>query len=259
MANPTFPQGTFCWIELGTTDAASARKFYTSLFGWTTKDNPLPDGGLYSMCLTKGKEVGAFYEMDAKKKKSAPPHWLSYIAVTSADKTTAKAKSLGARAIMEPFDVMDVGRMALISDPTGATFALWEPKSHTGAKAETGEIGSFCWFELATNDTKKAATFYSSLFEWKMKTGGNDGYTEIYGPGKNPIGGMMAIKPETGDVMPHWMVYFAVTDCDATAKKAKALGGKWCVPPMDIPNVGRFSVFSDPQGAVFAVFQMEEK
>jgi hypothetical protein len=177
--------------------------------------------------------------------------------VTRADESAAKAKELGGKVLMEPFDVMDQGRMANIEDPTGASFAIWEPKKHTGAEV-VNEPGSFCWNELYTTDPKRAGDFYSALFGWSrepMQTPTGE-YT-IFKKEDAQAAGMMKIPKEMGPVPPHWLVYFAVDDSDKTAEKAKGMGGKITVPPMDIPNIGRFAILNDPQGADFAVIKLE--
>ena len=144
--------------------------------------------------------------------------------------------------------------MIIFKDPTGAMLSVWEPKAHFGADLVNAP-GSACWSELATTDVKTAGAFYSSLFGWSLKES-SDGmpYTEIGNKGRM-IGGMMPVNgPALQDVPPHWSVYFAVDNCDATAEKAEGLGATLCVPPTDIPNVGRFAVVQDPQGAFFSIF-----
>jgi predicted enzyme related to lactoylglutathione lyase len=157
--------GSFCWVELATNDAAAAKSFYTSLFGWSVDEHPMGDGATYTMLQKNGKAAGALYPLGPQQ-KGVPPHWNSYVCVESADDAAARAKDLGARVVMEPFDVMDYGRMAVVQDPTGAILSLWQPGAHVGARV-INEPGSFCWNELYTRDPKKAADFYSALFGWK--------------------------------------------------------------------------------------------
>ena len=252
------PPGTFCWPELATTDQKAAVAFYRSLFGWDVNEQPIGPAEMYSMFQMRGKEIGAAYTLRAEERQhGAPPHWNAYVTVSSADDAVKRAQALGAKVFAPPFDVMDVGRMAVLQDPTGAMFQVWEPKKHIGAKI-LREPGALCWTELATNDTEAAKTFYTSLFGWKEKTstGGGMTYTE-FSVGDLPGAGMMAMNEEMKamHVPPNWMSYFEVADCDATANHAKALGATLFVPPHDIPNVGRFSVIQDPQGAVFAIFK----
>src|SRR5262245_47119948 len=156
--------GTFCWVELATTDPAAAKRFYGDLFDWSVEDMPAGEGMTYTMLKLGGKNAGALYHLDEDRRKAGvPPHWFTYVAVTSADESAKKAASLGGTVVQQPFDVMDVGRMAVLQDPTGAHFAVWEPKRHHGTGI-VGEPGSHVWTELLTTDTKKAGDFYSKLF-----------------------------------------------------------------------------------------------
>jgi predicted enzyme related to lactoylglutathione lyase len=252
----TYAPGKFCWVDLGTTDAPAAKRFYTGLFGWTAEDRPTGGDMTYTMFALGGKSVAALYQQDAQQQAMGiPPNWLSYISVESADAAAERTKGLGGTVLMEPFDVLDVGRMAMIQDPTGAVVALWEPRRHIGAEL-IEEPNTLAWNELATTDTARAGTFYAGLLGWaseRQQYGAID-YT-IFKLGEQMSGGMMAIAPDWGPVPPHWLVYFAVEDCDAAADRAEELGGAVHMPPTDIPRVGRFAMFRDPQGAVFAVIK----
>ena len=251
-----YAPGAFCWIELGTSDPEAAKRFYNQIFGWSAVDMPAAPDLIYTMLRKDEKDVGALYKLkEEHKAEGVPPHWLSYISVDSADETAKRAKELGGTVVMDPFDVFDVGRMAILQDPTGATFAIWQPRVHIGARVKD-EPNTLCWNELGTNDTDKAREFYTKLFGWSSKTDESaTPYTEFSNAGI-PHGGMMKIAPEWGNVPPHWMPYFAVEDCDGTAGKAAGLGASTMVPPTDIPNVGRFAVLGDPQGAVFAIIKL---
>jgi predicted enzyme related to lactoylglutathione lyase len=255
-----YAPGTFCWVELATTDGEAGKKFYTELFGWDFIDNPIGPGMVYTMLKLDGKDVGALYQLN--EGMGAPPgtpaNWLSYVSVESADNSAGKIKELGGTLLKEPFDVFDVGRMAVVQDPTGAVFALWQPLKHQGAEA-VNVPNSFCWNELATKDAKKAGDFYSGLFGWgkNVQQMGPMTYTSFIN-GERPAGGMYEPTPDMGNVPPHWLVYFAVDDCDAKAKKAGELGANTIVPPADIPGVGRFAVIQDPQGAAFGIIKLEK-
>jgi uncharacterized protein len=254
------PAGNFCWFELGTTDQNAAREFYGQLFGWQSVDSPLPPeagGGVYTMFTLDNKEVGACYTLGPQQ-AGAPPHWMPYVAVKSADDTAARMAELGGNAFMPPFDVMTFGRMMTFGDPTGASLSIWESKEHTGADLVDAP-GSACWCELATRDTGAAAAFYTALFGWTTKESQSPGmvYTE-WSNGGRPIGGMLPMDaPQWEGIPPHWLTYFTVEDADAAAARVDQLGGKVMVPPADIPNTGRFSILADPQGAVFAVIKLD--
>ena len=249
--------GTFCWAELATTDQKAAVAFYGALFGWGVNDMPIGPTETYSMFQMRGKDVGAAYTMRPEERQhGAPPHWNLYVSVANVDESAKKAESLGAKVLAPPFDVMDVGRMAVLQDPTGAVFQLWQAKKHIGAKI-LSEPGALCWSELTTRDTKRAESFYTSLFGWTRKHAAPSAvmeYTEFHHQGK-PLGGMMAMPPNMPAHVPsYWMPYFQVTDVDASANKAKGLGANLMVGPQDIPNTGRFAILSDPQGAMFAIY-----
>ncbi|HEY8459877.1 MAG TPA: VOC family protein [Blastocatellia bacterium] len=247
--------GDFCWFELGASDQNAAKEFYVKLFGWQFDDSPLPPemGGVYTTLTKDGKKVGAMYQLGPHT-GDVPPHWMLYVAVESADEAVAKASELGAQTLCQPFDVMEHGRMAFFNDPTGATISVWQAKAHPGAELVNAP-GSACWGELATTDVKTAGAFYSSLFGWSLKESA-DGmpYVEFSNQGK-AIGGMRPLDDaQDQGAASRWSVYFAVEDCDATAKKAEELGATLRVPPTDIPNIGCFAVIRDPQGAFFSIF-----
>lgn len=248
--------GTFCWVELGTTDPAAAKKFYSELFGWGINDMPMGPDSFYTMLQLRGKDVAALCQLNpGQLAHGVPPHWLLYIAVESADEAAKAVIAAGGKTMMEPFDVFDAGRMTVAQDPAGATFGIWQARNHIGSQINN-EVNTFCWGELATRDAAASVAFYSKVFGWKAKTG-DPAYTEIH-LGGQPFGGMLTMTPEMGDAPPHWAPYFAVNDCDATAEKAKSLGASMCVPPQDIPNVGRFAVIADPQGAVFSIIKLTQ-
>ncbi len=249
--------GTFCWADLGTPDAAAAKRFYTELFGWRYEDMPMGEGADYTMFQVGGNWVAAMYPQDSQQQSQGiPPHWLSYVAVESADRTAERTRSLGGTVLMDAFDVFEVGRMAVVQDPTGAVVALWEARTHPGAGI-IGEPNSLCWNELNTGDPDRASAFYTGLLGWEtQKQPMGDFIYTYFKQGERRNGGMMQITPEMGPIPPHWAVYFAVDDCDGKAARATALGGKVLVPPTDVPDVGRFSILQDPQGAAFAIVKL---
>lgn len=250
----THVPGNFCWVELATSDPAAAKDFYSGLFGWQAEDLPVGEGMVYTMLRLGGKEVGALYGLqEDQKAQGIPPNWLAYVAVAKADEAAALAASLGGTVLAAPFDVAAHGRMAVLQDPTGATVALWEAKDHKGAGHFNAQ-GGMCWHELATGDTKVAEDFYTRLFGWTAQHSNSPGmeYIEWVNQGKH-IGGLLHLQ--WAGSPPAWTTYFMVASCDKSSATAEALGGKVIVPPQDIPNVGRFSVIADPQGACFSIFE----
>jgi len=250
--------GTFCWVELSTTDQNAAKKFYSELFGWSINDVPMGPDGVYTIFQLNGKDVAAACgQQPEQTSQGIPPNWLSYIAVESADDTAKAIAGAGGSVMMGPFDVNDAGRMAVAQDPTGAIFSIWQPGRNIGVGVKN-ENNAMCWQELATGDVEAAKKFYSTVFGWDPQTKGVGTpaeYTEIYFGGQ-PMGGMMQIKPEWGNMPPNWTVYYDVADCDACVAKAESLGGRICMPPTDIPQTGRFAVIQDPQGAAFNIIEL---
>lgn len=248
--------GTFCWVDLSTTQQQAAKEFYHGLFGWEYEDLPVGEGHIYSMCKLRGKSVAAMATLcDDLQAKGVPPSWTSYISTPDVDTWCRRAKQMGATVDAEPYDVFDAGRMAFLTDPTGACFALWQPKEHIGAEIRD-EAGSLVWNELATHNVEASRAFYSELCNWKSQhmDMGRFVYTTFCREDKH-VGGMMPLQPEWGEIPSHWAPYFAVEHCDVTAKKATETGGIVMVPPTDIPSVGRFALIQDPQGAMFYVLQ----
>jgi hypothetical protein len=250
---------TFCWIELSANDVAKARKFYSDLFGWGANEMPMPDGQPYTIATIGDKHVCGLKTLDGEAKKmGAPPHWLSYVAVTNADEAAKKAKTLGGKVLVEPLEA-GPGRMAVIQDPAGATLALWQQHQSMGTFARN-EPNALGWNELVTTNVDASGKFHAQLFGWKpaaMDMGPAGTYTVFKGEERD-AGGMMAIPKEVKSPVSAWLVYFAVTDCDATVAKAKKAGATVHMEPADIPEVGRFSVLADPEGATFAVVCFEK-
>ena len=243
--------GTFSWADLATTDPEGAKGFYSELFGWRTSDDPIPGGGVYTMCRIGDKRVAAMSaQQDVEREQGIPPHWNNYVTVASADDTAARAKELGGQVLADPFDVMDVGRMAVIADPTGAVFCVWEPRTHIGAE-RVNEPGCLTWNDLNTSDAEAAREFYGALFGWEFERAPTDEVEYwVIKNGERSNGGVMQVQQQG---MPSvWLPYFGVEDVDAAKESAEAADASTLAPPRDVP-AGRFSVLRDPQGAVFAV------
>ena len=250
-------QGSFSWVELATNDSVAAKKFYGRLFGWTFDDMPSGPGMTYTMNKLGDQWASAMYQM-GEAMKGIPPHWDVYITVDDVDAVTKKAEANGASIVKAPFDVMDVGRMSVVKDPTGAVFCLWTARNHIGAGV-IHEPGSMTYNELFTSDVDRAGRFYTSTIGWKTEVVdmGPAGMYTLFkrASGTGNAGGMMPLGPHMKSVPPHWLTYFDVKDVDASAKLVTELGGNVLSSPMDIPNIGRFAVTQDPQGAAFAIYK----
>ncbi|HEY3749447.1 MAG TPA: VOC family protein [Pseudonocardiaceae bacterium] len=253
MEMTTYQPGTPSWVDLSTPDVSAAAEFYGTLFGWQVQDSMAEAGG-YRLADLRGKPVAG---IGPQMQPGMPPAWATYIATADADATAKAVNEAGGQTLMAPMEVMDVGTMAVFTDPTGAAFAVWQAGQHIGAGI-VDEPGSLSWNELTTRQPEAAIPFYRDVFGWDSVTHdmGGTPYTEWLLDGRGSVGGMMPMDDSfPAEVPAHWAVYFAVADADATVAKATELGGAVVVPPTDIPQ-GRFAMLVDPQGAAFNVIRL---
>jgi uncharacterized protein len=248
-----YTPGTFSWADLNTTDQAAAKTFYAELFGWSFQDVPAGEGVVYSMAHVDGKPVGAIsLQPEQQREAGAPPMWNSYITVESADHAVDRARNLGANVHAPAFDVFDAGRMAVIQDPQGAFFEVWEPREHIGAGLVNGP-GLLCWNELATPDMDGSASFYTEMFGWKTQPFADSPmpYLIVQTSDGRGNGG---IRPASEQEPTYWLVYFGIDDAHAAVGKVGELGGNTLVEPTDIGGGNQVAVYQDPQGAVFGLY-----
>jgi uncharacterized protein len=264
--------GVPCWVDTSQPDPEAAVAFYRDLFGWELED-VMPPGteGKYFMARIRGGDFAALGSIPEGAPQEAT--WNTYVWVESADEAASKVRDAGGSVVMEPFDVMDSGRMAVFTDREGAAFCVWQPKQHKGARI-VNEHGSLNFNDLHTRDAEAAKSFYGSVFGWRtLELEGGFAAWTLPGYGDhlerdNPdlrkqmaeadapkgfedvVASIVPIGDDQPDPRPHWGVTFAVDDADAIAEKATELGGKVLVPPMDAPWV-RMTVIADPQGATF--------
>lgn len=267
--------GVPCWVDTAQPDPEAALAFYGGLFGWDFEDvMPEGSGDRYVIGRIRGGDVAAVGSIP----EGAPPAatWSTYIWVASADETAAKARGAGGGVVTEPFDVMDLGRMAVLTDPEGVAFCVWEAKGHKGAQV-VNEHGSLNFNGLATRDPAGARAFYGAVFGWQTlalpagpmwtlpgygdhleerspglreqvaQMGGPEGFIDV-------VAALEPIAADDSETPAHWSVTFAVDDADATAAKAAALGGAVVRGPLDAPWT-RLAVIEDPQGARFIASQ----
>jgi predicted enzyme related to lactoylglutathione lyase len=255
----THAPGTFCWHELGTRDVAGAKQFYTEVLGWTYQDVPMGEMGTYTLIQIDGQDIAGMYEMKGPHFEGIPPHYLSYVATADVDASAAKAKEHGGEVMQPPMDVPGVGRMAVLKDPRGAVFALFQAGEHPGAAMVPDAMGTVCWNELVTDDVAAAGGFYADLFGWGRNESdmGGTSYT-MFAQGESMVAGLFGRTPEMAEanVPPHWMPYFTVADIRSAVKKAEELGAAVVVPPTEVPGVGTFSTIQDPTGAHVSIIQL---
>jgi predicted enzyme related to lactoylglutathione lyase len=240
--------GDFCWINIVTPDPAEAMEFFARVLGWKYFEM----SGIGHGMQVDGRNIGGIFDINGP---NCPPGMSPVIGVMvkvdNADAACEKIVSLGGKA-KPAFDIGDQGRMAVCHDPNGCEFDIWEPKKMPGTDADTAHHGSPSWSESVTTDVRKATEFYCDLFGWTAEVKHMPGmdYT-VFKNGGTEIAGMMPVPPHMGSVPPHWGTYFSVNDADLAARVAESLGAKLCVPPTDIPGIGRFCGITSPQGVTF--------
>jgi predicted enzyme related to lactoylglutathione lyase len=246
--------GKAIWADLATPDIEKSKDFYSKLFGWEPQILG-PEAGGYVLFSLKGKTVAAV----APAQEGQFPAWSVYFGTNDADATAKAVESAGGKVIVPPFDVLESGRMAVLQDPTGAFFSVWQPNTMKGFDV-INEPNTFSWAELNTRNTAGAEGFYPKVFGWGMKkseaSDGAPAYTEWQIDGQS-IGGEMDTTAFQMEVPPFWLAYFMVSDIDAAASKVKELGGQVMNGPSDYPG-GKFAVLMDSNNTVFGLLQGQQ-
>jgi predicted enzyme related to lactoylglutathione lyase len=262
-----YEHGVPCFVAGVFPDPGAAASFYSELFGWETENLMPPEHpGDYFLCRLRDREVAAIVSQHGAP---APPQavWTTLVSVESVDEATSRAVSGGGTVIGEPFDSPGGGRQAVLADPAGAVFSVWEPRERHGAEV-VNEPGAWSMSALSTDDPEAANRFYTEVFDWGTRTfdlGGAElvmwtvpGYVggEPQQPVPRDVVATMLPPGARGDAAPHWSVDFWVADVDAAAATVTELGGDVAIPPYDVPNAGlRQAVVSDPQGATLSLTQ----
>jgi uncharacterized protein len=262
--------GVPCWVDTNQPDPEAAVAFYRGLFRWEFQDAMPPDApGRYFMARLRGGDVAAVGSQP--QGAAAPAVWNTFISVLSADETAARVLTAGGRVLTEPFDVLDAGRMAVLTDTEGAVFSIWQAGNHKGAGI-VNEPGSLNFNGLRTRDVQAAKAFYGAVFGWRTLVvrgaelwtlPGYGDHLEQRDPGlraraagfgapgfEDVVAAIDPIGHEQGGADPSWSVTFSTDDADALAARAAALGGNVLTPPLDVPWA-RVTVIADPQGATF--------
>ncbi|MFC9328219.1 VOC family protein [Kitasatospora sp. NPDC057015] len=240
--------GAPSWAEIATSDPAAAKAFYGELFGWRAETDPRPEAGGYTVMHLGEAPAAGLSPLYGPEQRTA---WSVSFAVRDADATAAEVVAAGGRVLMEPMEVLDIGRFAVVADPSGAVFALWQARTFAGAGV-FNDPGALGWAELLTRDPERAVAFYPEVFGWSVNEG--ESYTQ-WGLAGEDFGGLLAMGDQfPPDLPPHWLPYFAVADVDVTASRAAGLGGEVLMPATTVPAGPRIAVLRDPQGAAFGVY-----
>ncbi|MFG3496466.1 VOC family protein [Streptomyces sp. NPDC047928] len=261
-----FAPGTPAWFDLGSPDVAASADFYSRLFDWTATVVSDPGAGGYTTFASDGRLVAAVaeHQIDTPyhrpygpgQQHGMPAMWAVYFATDDADALTKRAETAGGEIVMSSMDVMGLGRMAVVADPAGAAFAVWQKLGMEGAEI-TGVPGSVGWVELVTDDIPAARDFYAATLGMTPRDVALEGVTDpVWQIGPTAVAGTRALG-DTGAVRAHWAVSFAVRDCDAAVRRAVELGGTVENAAHDTPR-GRRAELLDPLGASFSVVELAD-
>lgn len=261
-----YPAGVPCWVDTLQPDAQAAARFYGELFGWAIEgpgEMPGDPPGQYFVARVGDRDVAGV----GSAGPGGGPAWNTYIRVDSADAAAERARAAGGEVLAGPFDAPPAGRLAVLADPAGASFCVWEAADREGAQA-INEPGAWSMSMLGTSDPEGAMTFYGEVFGWETEGFEMDGARFWLWRLPGYLGGVpqqpvprdvvaVMLPPDAdGEAPPHWSVDFWVANIDAAAAMVTELGGKVVVPPYDVPNTGlRQAVVSDPQGATLSLTQ----
>lgn len=242
-----FP-GKFVWFELVGADNKKAQAFYGEVLGWKVEPFAMGD---QTYDMIKPPDAAPFGGYSPEPAPGQPPHWISHLSVPDVDRALATATAKGAKVVAPAFDVPTIGRMALITDPTGAAVYLFQGAGEDSPD-EPSKPGGVHWNELVTTDGARAAAFYAAVagYEVKEMDMGPFGIYRVLEQGGVPRGGVATVPP---GAPAQWLPYFHVDACDATVARARKLGAEVTQEPTDIPDIGRFATLVDPQGAAFAI------
>lgn len=239
------PDGTPIWVDLGIPDLDRALEFYGALFGWEF-DVGSEEVGRYTNCLRRGRPVAAI--MPDPDPAATEFWWNVYFATADCAGTAAKARRAGGRLLSEPIDVFDQGRLAIVRDPTGAQFGLWQAGRHIGCQV-VNEPNALLRNDLTTARPQVAGRFYRDVFDFTPEPGPELGdFTFLRRPDGHEIGG---IAGDPAAARSRWGTLFQVSDVDETVARAVAAGGG-AVEPHDM-IYGRLAEITDPFGTPFQV------
>lgn len=250
------PHGQHVWYELMTTDTKAAQAFYTQVVGWSTADSGMP-GMDYTLLSAGPAQVAGLMALPEEAcAMGARPGWLGYVAVADVDSTAAQVQAAGGQVHKPPQDIPGVGRFAVVADPGGANFCLFQGlPGDTPPAAPPGTPGTMGWHELHAGDQTREWTFYSGLFGWTKDTAMDMGAMGVYQlfktGGADAVGGMMNRMPEVPQ--PFWLYYVNVEAIDAAVARIAAAGGQVINGPMEVPGGSWIVNAMDPQGAMFAL------
>lgn len=244
----------FVWYELMTSDLAAAETFYSAVLGWRTHDAGMPDMRYTLVDASEGQVAGMMTLPAEAAGMGTKPGWTGYIGVADCDAAARGVVEAGGAVHRQPEDIPGVGRFAVVADPNGAGFCLFQAGSEEQSPAfKPGKPGHAGWNELHASDWQTCWDFYAGQFGWAKAEGMDMGPMGIYqlsSAGGDPIGAMY-----TDPQLPHpaWLFYWCVDDIDDAGSRLTGAGGTIVEGPHKVPGDAWIIQARDPQGAAFAL------
>ncbi|HEX8303808.1 MAG TPA: VOC family protein [Jatrophihabitans sp.] len=245
----SWPDGMPCWVDVSVPDLDAARLFYEGLFGWEMQGGE-PEYGGYLNCAKNGRLAAG---ISPKMMPDAPTAWLVHFATSDVDAAAERVSGNGGQVVMGPMEVMDLGRLAVCADPSGARFGLWQPGRHTGVGV-VNEPAALIWTEQLSRSSEPIRAFYSAVFGWEFHDVSSEGfrYATFFLGDDRDIGGVGEYPDDDLELPAQWWTYLAVDDTDDAVDRVVRLGGSVIRPPSDSPY-GRTAIVADDQGASFSL------
>lgn len=239
---PQWHHGRIIWREHTSQRCDEAKAFYTELFGWKFEEAPMP-GFVYLMAAVNGQLVAGVMAMP-----DTPPYWMSYVSVADVDAAADAVKANGGTVVHGPADIPEVGRFAVIGDPSGAMITAFCPTAPDGTPDHRPGPGEFCWETLNSADPSAIGPFYNAVFGWDLKTEG----MPVFHSGDTQVADVQQNQPG----MPSfWLPHVVVADLVDRRDAAQRLGAVVLEPEITVPGVGRLALIQDPAGALISLFE----
>ena len=251
MATP----GNITWLNLMTTDPELANRYYQELFPWRVNAHEAPGIGTITVYQLGDKSFGGPMALDPKYK--IPSHWITYFSVIDVEKACRETEENGGKVCYKPFDIPGMGKTAILNDPNGTPFHVLAPETPNGAQNIVGsETGQICWLELMADDPRKTGAFYEKVLDWTIAEESPDPNIPYFvgKAGEVVVAGILE-RPKEMEPINNWLPYFLVKNLEESSEAGQKMAGKKIMGPNSIPNLGTFSLFTDPTGAYFYLFE----
>jgi len=247
-------QGRFVWHELMTREPANARAFYSELMNWSVDEMDMGEHGKYARLMRDKTGIGGIMPLEGAP-SAIPDHWINYLSVNDVDEACTRVEALGGSVCIAAFDIVGVGRTAIVEDPNGAVFHLYKAVESKAPQTTRPAAGEFCWYDCLSADVDKAKAFYGELFGWIFRKQTFEGAGEMWVASLDGAECASIVQKPADMPRSCWLNYLLVDDLEASSARAKELGASLSTEPTELPEIGRFIRLQDPAGAQVLLFE----